>query len=136
MTKTQAEKQLETFFRRLGIKASFFKDKNFVIANVGEVVLGFEFIENEEKLKTKALIYRFRNAPKPEILNAIFAEASEAISGGGQIFFDKNELSLFLEKDFTENLDTDIFRKQVNILAQASLFWSNRKLRQIAEKAG
>lgn len=135
MTKTQAEKQIETFFRKIGIAASFYPGKNFVKANVRDVLLGFEFIENEEILRAKALIYRFRNAPKPEIRRAIFSQASEANSGGGRIIFDEKELSLFIEKEFTEYLEPDIFRKKINILTQASLFWSSRKLQQVAEQA-
>ena len=134
MTKEEAKQQLEAFFRKLGIKASFFDDKNFAKANIGEAVLGFEFLEEKQILQTKALIFRFRRPPEPKILSAIYAEANEQNSGGGEIYLDEEDLSLYLEKDFDEKLDDDIFYEQVNNLAQASLLWSGSILQQVAEK--
>lgn len=135
MKREEATRQIEAFFRKLGMRASFSNEQNFVKASVGEAVLGFEFDESEEILKAKALIYRFRNAPKPEILDAVYDQAKEANSGGGQMFFDENDMTLYLEKDFVEPLGDENFHKQINILAQASFFWSSRKLQQVAETA-
>ena len=132
MTKSQANYQIEAFFRKLGMKASFSDGKNFVKASVGESVIGFEFIEYREILNVKALIYRFRNAPREEILTAIYKENNEFVTGAGKLIYDENDLSLFLEKDFSEPLDERVFYTEINALAQESLVWSSRKLSRIA----
>jgi len=133
MTREEAQQQLEAFFRKLGIKASFFDDKNFVKAAVGEAVIGFEFLETEGVLKARALIYRFRNNPNPVLIEALITEQQNSDTGGGIVRFETEDLSLFLEKTFTEKLPDEEFYKQVNQLAQASLIWSNQILPQIAE---
>lgn len=133
MNKDEAKQQLEAFFQELGIKASFFDDKNFVKASVGEAVLGFEFAEAEGVLKAQALIYRFRNNPNPVLIEALVAEQKNSDTGGGNVRFEAGDLSLFLEKTFGEKLPDEEFYEQVNRLAQASLLWSNQILPQIAE---
>lgn len=132
MTRTKAKQQLEAFFRKIGITASFFEDKNFAKATVGEALIGFEFIESKGVLNAQALIYRFRNSPNQNVIEAIFAEQKNSDTGGGNVHFETEDLSLFLEKSFTEKISDEEFYKQVNELAQASLIWSSQILPQIA----
>lgn len=134
MTREEAKQQLEAFFRKIGITASFFEDKNFAKATVGEALIGFEFVEAESVLNAQALIYRFRNPPNQIVIEAILAEQQNSDTGGGIVNFDSEDLSLFIEKSFTEKLSDEEFHKQVNQLAQASLIWSSQILPQIAEK--
>lgn len=133
MTREEAKQQLEAFFRKLGITASFFDDKNFAKASIGEAILGFEFLETEAVLKAQALIYRFRNNPNPVLIEALIAEQTNSDTGGGNVSFETEDLSLFLERIFDEKLPDEEFYKQVNQLAQASLIWSSQILPQIAE---
>ncbi len=134
MTREEAKQQIEAFFRKIGITASFFEDKNFAKATVGEALIGFEFVETESVLKAQALIYRFRNSPNQTVIEAILAEQQNSDTGGGNVNFETEDLSLFLEKSFTEKLSDEEFHKQINQLAQASLIWSSQILPQIAEK--
>jgi len=133
MTREEAKQQLEAFFRKLGITASFFEDKNFAKATVGEALIGFEFVEADGVLNAQALIYRFRKNPNPVLIEALFAEANSSDTGGGQIRFAQEDLSLFLEKTFSQKLPETEFYEQVNQLARASLIWSSQTLPQIAE---
>lgn len=134
MTKEEAKQQLEPFFRKLGIRPSFFDDKNFAKANIGEAILGFEFSDAEKILKAKVLIYCFRGQPAPVILEGIKAEENEQNTGGGEIFFDEQSLALSLVKDFDKELVDKVFYDQLNNLAQASLIWSSSILQEVAEK--
>jgi hypothetical protein len=129
----EAKQQIEAFFRRIGITASFFEDKDFAKATVGEALIGFEFIETEGVLNAQALIYRFRNSPNKKVIEAIFAEQKNSDTGGGNVNFDAEDFSLFLEKSFSEKQADEEFYKQINQLAQASLIWSSQILPQIAE---
>ncbi|MDQ3800210.1 MAG: hypothetical protein M3384_12215, partial [Acidobacteriota bacterium] len=121
MTREEAKRQLESFFRRLGSEASLFNEQKFVQARVGESFVGFEFDEADDALSCQALIYRFRREPRDEVLDAIFAEESEANSGGGRIVFDSQTFSLYLQRDFTEKTDDASFYEQVSRLARASI---------------
>ena len=134
MTREEAKQQLEAFFRKIGITASFFEDKNFAKATVGEALIGFEFIEADDVLNARALIYRFRNPPNQIVIEAILAEQQNSDTGGGNVNFETEDLSLFIEKSFTEKIPDEEFYKQINQLAQASLIWSSQILPQIAEK--
>ena len=135
MTKEEAKQQIEAFFRRLGEKASFFNEKNFVEARIGEAVMGFEYDEAEDVLSAQALIYRFRNEPKDNVLDAIFAEESEANSGGGRLVFNSENFAFYLQRDFTEKIGENVFFEGINRLAQASLRWNSEILTKAAEKA-
>lgn len=133
MTREEAKQQLEAFFRKLGITASVLNETNFVKATIGEAVVGFEFSQAEGVLISKALIYRFRNNPNPQLIEALIAEQNNSDTGGGNVRFAADDLSLSLEKIFSEKLADEEFYKQVNQMAQASLIWSNQILPQIAE---
>ncbi|HVE56078.1 MAG TPA: hypothetical protein VNB22_04565, partial [Pyrinomonadaceae bacterium] len=85
MTREEAKQQIEAFFRRLGEKASFFDEKMYVESRIGETLIGFEYDVAQEILSAQALIYRFRSAPKDNVLDAIFGEESDATSGGGRV---------------------------------------------------
>ena len=135
MTEEEAKQQIEVFFRRLGNEASFFDEKSFVQARIGEAFVGFEYDEREEILLAQALIYRFRSEPRDKVLDAIFAEENETNNGGGRIVYNSETLSFYLQKDFTEKIGDEQFYKQINNLAQASLRWSDEILARAAEKA-
>jgi hypothetical protein len=134
MTREEAKQQMEAFFRKIGITASFFEDKTHAKATIGEALIGFEFVEAEGVLNAQALIYRFRNSPNQKVVEAILAEQQNSDTGGGNVNFDSEDFSLFLEKSFSEKLADEEFYKQINDLARASLIWSSQILPQIAEK--
>ncbi|HEX8247073.1 MAG TPA: hypothetical protein VF599_02725 [Pyrinomonadaceae bacterium] len=134
MTREEAKQQLENFFRKLGSEASIFNEQKFVQARIGESFVGFEFDETDDILSCQALIYRFRRAPADEILDALFAEESEANSGGGRIVFDSETFSLYLQRDFAEKIDDASFYEQVNALAWASMVWNGEIVEHAAAK--
>jgi hypothetical protein len=136
MTREEAKQQVEAFFRRLGEKkASFFDRKNYAEARIGESIVGFEYDEAEEILSAQALIYRFRVEPKDKVLDAVFAEESEANSGGGRVVFNSENLAFYLQRDFQEKVGENVFYEGINRLAQASLRWNSEILGHAAEKA-
>lgn len=133
MTRQEAKQQLEAFFRKLEITVSVLDDTNFVKATIGEAIIGFEFSENEGILIAKALIYRFRNNPNPLLIEALITEQKNSDTGGSFVHFAPDDLSLSLEKTFSEPSPDEEFYKQIDEMAQASLVWSNKILPQIAE---
>jgi predicted glycoside hydrolase/deacetylase ChbG (UPF0249 family) len=135
MNQSEASSQVENFFRRLGEKPSFFDEKNFVQARIGEALIGFEYDEAEELLSSQALIYRFRKEPQDKVLDAVFNEESDDNNGGGRVVFNSENFAFYLQKDFVERLDDTDFYNEINQLAQASLLWSSEILMQAAGKA-
>ena len=136
MTKEEAKQQVEAFFRRLGErKASFFDRKSYIEARIGETLIGFEYDENAHILSTQALIYRFRKEPPDNILDAVFAEETDANNGGGRVVFNSETNTFYLQRDFTEKIGDNVFYEGINRLAQASLRWSAEILANAAEKA-
>ena len=136
MTREEAKQQVEAFFRRLGEKkASFFDRKSYVEARIGESLIGFEYDESEATLSAQALIYRFRSEPQDNILDAVFAEESEANSGGGRVVFNSENSTFYLQRDFIEKVGENVFYEGINRLAQASLRWNAEILANAAEKA-
>jgi hypothetical protein len=135
MTKDEAKQQDEAFFRRIGEKASFFDEKNFVQIRIGETLVGFEYDETEELLSVQALIYRFRSEPLDKVLDAVFAEESETNSGGGRLVFNSENFAFYLQKDFEEKIADHLFFDQINRIAESSLIWNSDILTQAAEKA-
>ncbi len=135
MTKTEASRQIEYFFQRLGEKITLFDNKNFVEARIGETLIGFEFNEVEELMSVQALIYRFRSEPQDKVLDSIFNEESYTNNGGGRIVFNSENFAFYLQKDFVEPLDNNDFYNEINELAQASLLWNSEILMRAAAKA-
>lgn len=134
MTREEAKQQLEAFFRKLGVTASFFDDGNFAKASIGEAIIGFEYVEADGILIEKALIYRFRNNPNPLLIQALLAEQQNSDTGESDVHFAPDDLSLSLEKVFGKKLEDEEFYRQVEQTAQASLVWSGKILPQIAEQ--
>jgi hypothetical protein len=134
MTREEARQQLEVYFRRLGNESSIFNERKFVQARIGEAFVGFEFDETDDVLSCQALIYRFRREPRDEILDALFAEESEANNGGGRIVFDSQSFSLYLQRDFAEKIDDALFYEQVNAVALASMFWNGEIVEHAAAR--
>jgi hypothetical protein len=71
MTRGECELLLAGFFARFGKTDFTLSGGEAVKANVGEAILGFEFDDNLQILECQALIYRFRQKPRPEILAEI-----------------------------------------------------------------
>lgn len=134
MTKEHAKQQLEAFFLRIGQKASLFDDKDVVKARIGEAILGFEFHEDRQVLSAEAFVYRFRQVPQNEVLDAIQAAGQVSDTGGGSVVYDANELTVYLQRDFTDQIAGDMFYSKVNQLAAASLRWNSDVLERVAEK--
>lgn len=134
MKKSEAKHQVEAFFRKLGNKASFFEGTNLVKAQIGEAFLGFEFDDEANLLSCRALIYRFRRAPREKVLQAIYAEETAANNGGGRVIYDAGESTLYLRRDFTEITGDEQFYNRINQLAAASLKWNGEILERAAGK--
>ena len=94
----------------------------------------FEYLEAERALSVLGLIYRFRAEPRPVIMEALFAEATPANTGGGRLVLAENG-ALLLQRDIVETSSSGAFAEHVDALVRASLVWSRDIFARAAEKA-
>ena len=135
MSEEEANQQIEAFLHRIGEKSATFFDRNpFVEARIGEALIGFKYDEREEILAVQALIHRFRREPEDSVLDAVFAEETEANNGGGRLVFNSENLAFYLERDIQEKIGDHVFYEVITDLARESLRWHREILTQAAEK--
>jgi hypothetical protein len=120
MTKEEAKNQVENFFRKLGEEVSVFGETNYAKAEIGTSSLVFEYTD-KETLACVALIHKFDEAPKKEILKAIEDAAENEIDDS--IHYDEFTKSLFLERIYDETLDDEDFYTEMRNLSDWSLVW-------------
>lgn len=118
MTREEAKKQIESFFRKLGEEVNVFETNNYAKAQIGTATLGFEFTDNET-LACVALIHKFDETPKPEILLAIEDAAESEIDDN--IHYDDFTKSIFLERIYVEKLNDEEFYAEMRNLSDSSL---------------
>ena len=134
MKKKQAENLIKQFFLEFNQNIDSIDLGSFVKANVGEAILGFEYSESEPALICSALIYRFRQLPRSVVLTAIEEAERTVETGGGEVVFDEESLTLALVKIYHEDVAPKTFYAEMQKLAAASLFWSNEVLNGVADK--
>ncbi|MBS1795827.1 MAG: hypothetical protein JSS81_18375 [Acidobacteria bacterium] len=136
MTREEAISQIETFFRRAGeCHFSFYADRDYIVARIGEAFIGFEYDEADELLSAQALIHRFRREPADRMLDAVFGEETESNTGGGRLVFNSENLAFYLQRDFDEFLGDSVFDTEIGRLARAGLKWNAEIVKRAAEKA-
>lgn len=105
-----------------------------VTASVGEAVLEFEYVDADQALSVLALIYRFRAEPRPGVIQAALAAATEANTGGGRLVLEQDRV-LLLRRDFTDAIPDRRFADDVDTLAHASLLWLDDIFSRAVEQA-
>ena len=106
----------------------------------GGVMLGraqvyFEFHEDSKTLECSALIYRFKEPPKPGVIEGFEAEAREGTdAGGGTVDYERENRGLFLSREYTVVPEGAGFAKDMKRLAEASLVWGDEVLDRVASR--
>ncbi|RKG86668.1 hypothetical protein [Corallococcus terminator] len=101
----------------------------------GEGQYAFEHIESPPSLKASALIYRFREPPKPGIIEGFRQQQEEGTdTGGGSVDFEPGSGSLFLSRTYTVMPDGREFARDLDRLGKASIVWGKDVLDRVAHK--
>jgi hypothetical protein len=104
-------------------------------AMVGDAQLYFEHHEATQTLECSALVYRFREDPKPGVIDGFRREAEEGTdAGGGTVDFETENKSLFLSRDYTRLPAGSAFTKDMERLMKASLTWGTTVLDRVASR--
>jgi hypothetical protein len=97
--------------------------------------LYFEWHDKEQALECSALIHKFRDVPKPGIIEGFQAEQKAGTdTGGGTVDYEPVNKSLFLSRTYTQAPPHPLFVDDMKRLMKASLVWSGEVLDRVASK--
>jgi hypothetical protein len=97
--------------------------------------LYFEWRDKEQALECSALIYKFRDNPKPGIVEGFQAEQKAGTdTGGGTVDYEPENKSLFLSRTYTQAPPQTAFIEDMKKLMKASLVWGDEVLDRVASK--
>ncbi|WP_050791924.1 hypothetical protein [Stigmatella aurantiaca] len=102
---------------------------------VDNAQLYFEWLDKEQALKCSALIHKFRDAPKPGILEGFQQEQKNGTdTGGGTVDFETENKSLFLSRTYTQAPPNTAFIADMKRLMRVSLVWHGEVLDRVASR--
>ncbi|HEX5753580.1 MAG TPA: hypothetical protein VFZ09_45720 [Archangium sp.] len=135
MTRDEAQRLVQAFMKSLGQASEGLNPQGFGGAAVGNAQLYFEYHADKQTLETSALIYKFRDAPKPGVLEGFRAEEKSGTdTGGGAVDYETENNSLFLSRTYASVPSEAAFREDMKRLTQASLVWSDEVMDRVASR--
>ena len=131
MTREEAESLLRAL---VGADASapHFGKGDVAGVMLGPAALYFEYDAGRGSLTCGALVYRFRNAPRPGVLEDFLEENTGA--GGGLLVYREETRALLLSRTYTEPVADEVFAEDMRSLAAASLGWGAEVLERVASR--
>lgn len=99
---------------------------------LGPAALYFEYDAGRGSLNCGALVYRFRNTPRPGVLEDFLEESGDA--GGGVLVYREETRALLLSRNYTEAVPAEVFVEDMKRLAAASLGWGAELLEHVASR--
>ncbi len=133
LTRDEAEAMLRSLAGTEG-GAAFFGGGGVAALMLGVAELFFEYDAARGSLSCGALVYRFRKAPRPGVLQTFFEEAGAAGAGGGALVYREETRSLLLSRSYFEAADGEEFAREMKRLAAASLGWGAELLERVATR--
>lgn len=135
MTREEAQRLVQTFMMSVGQPSEGLNPQGFGGAVLGEAQLYFEYHSDKQALEASALIYKFRDAPKPGVLEGFRAEEKAGTNtGGGTVDYETENKSLFLSRTYPTLPADAAFREDMDRLTKASLVWADEVMDRVASK--
>lgn len=134
-TSAMTRKEAETMLRALvgaGAVAPHFGEGDVTGIMLGPAALYFEYDAARQTLTCGALVYRFRGAPRPGVLEDFLKENRSA--GGGTLLYREATRALLLSRTYTEAKPAEVFAEEMKRLAAASLGWGAELLERVASR--
>ena len=133
MTRDQAVKILQAFFKSQNVESEGLNEKNLGGASIGDLQVYFEYQPEKAALKCSALIYSFRQAPKPGVLDGFKKEEQAGTdTGGGAVDYQPENKGLYLSRSYTEPVEDTVFLNDMAYLMSASRVWGGEVLERVA----
>ncbi|MFL5354323.1 hypothetical protein [Archangium sp.] len=135
MTREEAQRLVQTFMKSHGQSSEGLNPQGFGGAVLGDAQLYFEYHTDKQALETSALIYKFRDPPKPGVLEGFRAEEKSGTdTGGGAVDYEPENKSLFLSRTYSTVPPDTAFKADMQRLTQASLVWGNEVMDRVASR--
>jgi hypothetical protein len=131
MTRQEAETMLRALVGP-DARAPRFGEGDATGVMLGPAALYFEYDAGRGALTCGALVYRFRSAPRPGLLED-FLEDNRG-SGGGVLVYREETRALLLSRTYTEKVPGEGFVEEMKSLAAASLGWGGELLERVASR--
>ena len=127
MTPDEALRQVGEFLRGLGAAEP---DELPVRAMIGAAIV--ELAHVEPVLTVSALVYRFRAAPRPGLVDAVLAAATPADTGGGRLVAEDG--AVLRRRAYAERVPAPRFATEVDALGRASVRWAEDLFARAVER--
>jgi hypothetical protein len=136
MSRESAKELVRWYLRTQGaVQSEGLNAQGFGGVAVGDSQLYFEFHEDSGALECSALVYRFKEPPKPGVIEGFEAEAREGTdTGGGTVDYERENRGLFLSRTYTQLPDGKTFSKDMQKLSKASVVWRDEVLDRVASR--
>lgn len=140
MTRDQANRMIEELARNEGGASGGLNEKNLGGLSTPEGDIFFEFNQpfsaaQSPSLKVSALIYRFKEPPKPGVIEGFQAEEEAGTpTGGGTVEFEPENKGLYLARTYTQTADGERFQQDVRALIAASKVWGSDVLERVTQR--
>jgi hypothetical protein len=135
MTRNEATVQIQNFFRDNGQDSPGLNAKGLGGAALGDAELYFEHDEQAQALACSALIYRFKEPPKPGVVEGFRAEQQAGVdTGGGSVDYEPENHGLYLRRSYQSTANTESFNHDMELLVNATRRWVAEVLPRVAAK--
>jgi len=136
ITRDEAVRMIQGYFKSHGVDSPGLNENNLGGAAVGEYQIYFEYQPAKQALKCSALVYKFRDEPKPGVIEAFKAEekAQTADTGGGTLEYDPANKGLYLSRTYTDSVSDGEFARDLKQLMKASEVYGDQVLDRVASK--
>jgi hypothetical protein len=135
MTREEAQRLIQVFMQSVGQPSEGLNPQGFGGAVLGDAQLYFEYHSDKQVLETSALIYKFRDAPKPGVIEGFRGEEKAGTNtGGGAVDYEPENKSLFLSRTYSTLPADATFREDMQRLTQASLVWADEVMDRVASR--
>ena len=136
LTRESARRLVQGFLGEEGTPPSGgINEQGFGGISAGGMSLYFEWHEDTQALECSALVYRFREPPKPGVIDGFKAEEREGTdAGGGTVDYEPENRGLFLSRTYTRMPTERAFAKDMRRLMKASQKWADEVLDRVASR--
>ncbi|ATB34235.1 hypothetical protein [Melittangium boletus] len=135
MTFEEAQRVVQAFMNSFKQPSEGLNAQGFGGAVIGDGQLYFEYHGKTQRLETSALIHKFRDAPKPGVLEGFQAEEKAGTpTGGGAVDYEVENKSLFLSRYYEQVPPQEAFQEDMKKLLAASAVWSDEVLDRVATR--
>ncbi|HKR13358.1 MAG TPA: type III secretion system chaperone [Pyrinomonadaceae bacterium] len=136
LNRDEAVRLIRGFFKSHGLDTPGLNESNLGGASLGDYQIYFEYQPANQTLQCSALVYRFRDEPKPGVIEGFEAEADGATAdaGGATLEYQRENKGLYLTRSYSHAVSDDEFANDLRRLMKASLVYGDQVLDRVAAK--